>query len=222
MAALNKGLRSEAEVRALFSRWAKAQPEPASELTYQTPFQLLVAVVLSAQATDRSVNRATPALFAAAPGPQEMAALGASGIAPYIRHIGLYHTKARHVAALSTQLVEQHNGELPASRQALEALPGVGHKTASVILNIIFGQPTIAVDTHIFRVAHRLRLAKGKTPLAVEKQLVVAVPEPFRQQAHHWLILHGRYTCTARSPHCSDCIVADLCDGQPQTPAVNG
>ncbi|MGH8708544.1 MAG: endonuclease III, partial [Burkholderiales bacterium] len=192
-------------------RLRAANPEPKSELAYRTPFELLVAVVLSAQATDKSVNLATPKLFEAAPAPQAMAALGEARVAELIRTIGLFRTKARNVVALSRLLVERHGGEVPATREALEALPGVGRKTANVVLNVAFGEPTIAVDTHIFRVANRTGLAPGKTPEAVELKLLKAVPAEFQRHAHHWLILHGRYVCLARKPGCPQCVIRDLC-----------
>jgi len=198
-------------VREFFRRLAAANPEPQSELEYATPFQLLVAVVLSAQATDKGVNRATRPLFRAHPTPAALAALGEEGIAEYIQTIGLYRTKAKNVAALSRLLLERHGGEVPNDRAALEALPGVGRKTANVVLNILFGEPTIAVDTHIFRVGNRTGLAPGKDVLAVEKKLLKVVPAEFRLHAHHWLILHGRYVCKARTPDCPRCGVADLC-----------
>ena len=194
-----------------FARLAAADPHPATELEYATPFQLLVAVVLSAQATDKSVNLATPDLFRAAPTPQAFAALGAEGLAPYIRSIGLYKTKAKNVAALARLLLERHGGEVPHDRAALEALPGVGRKTANVVLNIVFHEPTIAVDTHIFRVANRTGLAPGADVAVVEQKLLKAVPAEFRLHAHHWLILLGRYTCKARKPECPRCPVRDLC-----------
>lgn len=197
--------------QALFERLKAANPAPATELEYATPFQLLVAVILSAQATDKSVNIATRRLFADAPTPQAMLALGEEGLAEYINRIGLFRTKSKNVIATCRQLLERHGGNVPNDRAALEALPGVGRKTANVVLNTAFGEPTIAVDTHIFRVANRTRLAPGKTPLAVELKLLKAVPENFRQDAHHWLILHGRYVCKARRPECERCIVADLC-----------
>ncbi|MBI5862672.1 MAG: endonuclease III [Rhodocyclales bacterium] len=200
-----------ASVREFFARLAAANPEPATELNYATPFQLLVAVVLSAQATDKGVNRATGPLFHEHPTPAALAALGEEGIAGYIQTIGLYRTKAKNVAALSRLLLERHGGEVPHDRAALEALPGVGRKTANVVLNIAFGEPTIAVDTHIFRVSNRTGLACGKTVAAVEQKLLKVVPAEYRQHAHHWLILHGRYTCKARTPDCPRCIVADLC-----------
>ena len=208
---------NKTDIETLFSRLRAANPNPRSELQYRNAFELLVAVVLSAQATDASVNKATPALFAAAPTPQAMAALGEDGVAPYIRTIGLYRTKARNVAALSRILTEQYGGQVPGTREALEALPGVGRKTANVVLNIAFGQPTLAVDTHIFRVANRLGLAKGKTPLDAEAKLMKVVPEAYLHDAHHWLILHGRYVCKARSPDCWRCALADLCPHQPKT-----
>ncbi len=199
------------KVREFFSRLAAANPEPKGELEYATPFQLLVAVVLSAQATDTGVNRATRPLFREHPTPQAIVALGEAGIADYIRTIGLYRTKAKNVAALSRLLVERHGGEVPHDRAALEALPGVGRKTANVVLNIAFKEPTIAVDTHIFRVGNRTGLAPGKTVDAVEQKLLKVVPAQFRLHAHHWLILHGRYTCKARLPDCAQCQVFDLC-----------
>jgi endonuclease-3 len=205
--------------REFFARLAALDPEPKTELVYGTPFELLVAVLLSAQATDRSVNEATPGLFAAAPTPAAMLALGEDGIARYIRRIGLYRSKAKHLARTCQILVERHGGEVPAEREALEALPGVGRKTANVILNVAFGQPTIAVDTHIFRVSNRTGLAPGKTPAAVERGLLERVPREYVQHAHHWLILLGRYICKARRPECWRCPVADVCDYRPKTPA---
>jgi len=202
---------SPKKVREFFSRLAAANPEPKGELDYATPYQLLVAVVLSAQATDKGVNRATRPLFRAHPTPESMAALGEEGIADYIQTIGLYRTKAKNVAALSRLLLERHGGEVPHDRAALEALPGVGRKTANVVLNIACKEPTIAVDTHIFRSGNRTGLAPGKTVEDVERKLLKVVPEEFRLHAHHWLILHGRYTCKARSPDCVHCSVFDLC-----------
>ncbi len=202
---------SPQKVREFFSRLAAANPEPKGELEYATPFQLLVAVVLSAQATDKGVNRATRPLFRAHPTPQAMTALGEEGIADYIQTIGLYRTKAKNVAALSRLLLERHGGEVPHDRAALEALPGVGRKTANVVLNIAFGEPTIAVNTHIFRIGNRTGLAPGKTVEAVEQKLLKVVPDEFRLHAHHWLILHGRYTCKARKPDCPHCALRDLC-----------
>ncbi len=207
----------KAAIQSLFARLQAANPQPRSELEYRNAFELLVAVVLSAQATDVSVNKATPALFAAAPTPQAMAALGEDGIAPHIRTIGLYRTKAKHLAALGRLLVEQHGGLVPNRREALEALPGVGRKTANVVLNVAFGQATLAVDTHIFRVANRLGLARGKTPLEVESKLMKVVPSAYLRDAHHWLILHGRYVCKACKPECWRCDLADLCAHQPKT-----
>ncbi len=195
----------------LFARLQAANPHPTTELEHGTPFQLLIAVLLSAQATDRSVNLATRTLFAAAPTPQAMLALGEDGLAAHINRIGLYRTKARNAIATCRLLLERHGGEVPRTREALEALPGVGRKTANVVLNTAFGEPTIAVDTHIFRVANRTGLARGSTPLAVELKLLKSVPAPFRQDAHHWLILHGRYVCKARRPECWRCVIADLC-----------
>jgi endonuclease III len=206
-----RSLLRPAQIEAMFGRFAAATPEPRGELDFTNHFTLLVAVVLSAQATDIGVNRATPALFAAADTPQKMVALGEDAIAGFIRTIGLYRTKAKNVAALSRLLMERHNGEVPDDRAALEALPGVGRKTANVVLNMAFGHPTIAVDTHLFRVANRTGLAPGKTPLAVETGLVEVIKDPYRHRAHHWLILHGRYVCKARKPDCADCLIADIC-----------
>ena len=202
-----------AEKRAeLFRRLRTNNPAPTTELEYASTFQLLIAVILSAQATDKSVNLATRKLFADAPTAQSMLALGEEALASYINRIGLYRTKAKNVIATCRLLTEQYSGDVPRSREALEALPGVGRKTANVVLNTAFGEPTIAVDTHIFRVANRTRLACGKTPLAVELKLLKAVAREFRQDAHHWLILHGRYVCKARKPECWRCAIADLCD----------
>ncbi len=205
------------DVETVFARLRAANPSPRSELHYRNAFELLIAVLLSAQATDASVNKATPALFAAAPDARAMAALGADGIAAHIRSIGLYRTKAKNVAALSELLLLHHGGRVPDNREALEALPGVGRKTANVVLNIAFGQPTLAVDTHIFRVANRLGLAPGKTPLEVEQRLLRVVPKADLHDAHHWLILHGRYVCKARRPECWRCALADLCPYQPKS-----
>jgi endonuclease-3 len=200
-----------AEVEEAFRRFSKANPEPKGELQYIDPFTLLVAVVLSAQATDAGVNKATPALFAAADTPAKMVALGEDKVRDLVKTIGLYRTKAKNVIALSQKLVAEHGGKVPNDRAALEALPGVGRKTANVVLNIAFGQPTMAVDTHIFRVSNRTGLAPGKNPLEVELKLEQVVPERYRIHAHHWLILHGRYICLARRPRCQDCLVNDLC-----------
>jgi endonuclease-3 len=202
---------------AIFARLAQANPAPTTELGFRNPFELLVAVVLSAQATDKSVNLATPRLFAVANTPQKMLALGVEGLVPYIQTIGLFRSKAKHLIETCRLLVERHGGEVPAEREALEALPGVGRKTANVILNTAFGQPTIAVDTHIFRVANRTGLAPGKTPREVEDRLLKFVPEPYRKDAHHWLILHGRYVCVARKPDCTRCLIADLCEYRAKT-----
>ncbi len=203
----------------LFRRLQAANPEPKSELAYGSAYQLLVAVVLSAQATDKSVNLATPKLFELAPTPQAMAALGEARVTELIRTIGLFRTKGKNVVALSRMLVELHGGEVPRSREALEALPGVGRKTANVVLNVAFGEPTIAVDTHIFRVANRTGLAPGKTPEEVEAKLLKVVPEAYRRHAHHWLILHGRYVCLARKPGCPQCAIRDLCSFREKTRA---
>ena len=200
-----------AQVEEAFRRFRAANPNPRGELQYINPFTLLVAVVLSAQATDAGVNKATPALFKLADTPEKMSKLGEARVRALIKTIGLYRTKAKNVIALSKRLVAEHGGEVPHVREALEALPGVGRKTANVVLNIAFGEPTIAVDTHIFRVGNRTGLAVGKTPLDVELKLNEVVPEKYRLHAHHWLILHGRYTCIARRPLCEKCIIADLC-----------
>ena len=208
------------KVNALFARLARVNPAPQSELAYDNPFTLLVAVVLSAQATDAGVNRATPALFAKADTPAKMVKLGEAQVRDAIKTIGLFNTKARNVVALSKLLAERHGGEVPADRDALEALPGVGRKTANVVLNAAFGMPTIAVDTHVFRVANRTGLARGKTPEEVERKLLKAVPGKWKQHAHHWLILHGRYVCTARKPRCPECVVAELCPYTPKTKAT--
>ena len=202
---------SPAARRELFERLRAANPSPRTELVYRTPYQLLVAVVLSAQATDKSVNLATARLFEAAGTPARMVALGVAGLEDAIRTIGLYRTKAKNVIALSKILLEAHGGEVPAEREALEKLPGVGRKTANVVLNTAFGQPTIAVDTHIFRVANRTGLAPGKDPLEVERKLMKLTPPEFLRDAHHWLILHGRYVCLARKPRCAACPIRDLC-----------
>ena len=198
-------------IEEFFRRLQKALPEPETELQYHNPYTLLVAVVLSAQATDKGVNKATEKLFKIVDTPQKMVKLGLGKLTDHIKTIGLYRNKAKNVIALSEQLIAQHSGEVPRSREALEALPGVGRKTANVVLNVAFGEPTIAVDTHIFRVSNRTGLAPGKNVLEVEKQLEKRVPEEFRLHAHHWLILHGRYVCKARKPDCPACPVSDLC-----------
>jgi endonuclease-3 len=209
-----------AEIKEAFRRFRAANPEPKTELEHLNPFTLLVAVVLSAQATDAGVNKATPALFAAADTPGKMIALGEARVRDLIKTIGLYRTKAKNVIGLSEKLVAEHGGKVPRSREALEALPGVGRKTANVVLNVAFGEPTIAVDTHIFRVGNRTGLATGKTPLEVEQKLEQVVPAEFKRHAHHWLILHGRYTCVARKPLCEKCIIADLCKWPGKTVAA--
>jgi endonuclease-3 len=198
-------------VGAIFARFAAANPNPKGELAYVNPFTLLVAVVLSAQATDASVNQATRELFKVASTPEEMLVLGEARLREAIKRIGLYRTKAKNVIALSRMLVERHGGAVPGEREALEALPGVGRKTASVVLNTAFGQPTVAVDTHVFRVAHRLGLARAATPHGVELELLGVIPRQYLDNAHHWMILHGRYVCRARSPRCDACVVCDLC-----------
>ena len=201
----------------MFERLRAANPHPQTELEYSTPFELLVAVILSAQATDKSVNIATRKLFKAANTPQAILALGAEGLCGYVRSIGLYQGKARNIISSCRILLEQHGGRVPEDRASLEALPGVGRKTANVILNTAFGQPTLAVDTHVFRVANRTGLAPGKTVREVEDRLVRVVPQEFLRDAHHWLILHGRYTCKARNPDCPSCPIADLCDYRSKT-----
>jgi endonuclease-3 len=203
-----------------FARLKKAMPEPETELEYDTVYQLLVAVVLSAQATDVGVNRATTPLFKIVKTPQQMLALGEKKLISYIKTIGLFRTKAKNVMGLSKMLVEQHGGEVPHSHEALQELPGVGRKTANVVMNVAFGEATIAVDTHIFRVGNRTGLAPGKNPLEVELKLLKRVPEEYRLHAHHWLILHGRYTCKARKPECPRCIVNDLCTFKAKTVAL--
>jgi endonuclease-3 len=203
--------------QAIFERLRCANPNPTTELNYSTPFELLVAVTLSAQATDRGVNKATDLLFAVANTPQAMLELGEEGLKRYIKTIGLFNTKAKNIIAACRILIERHGAQVPEDRQALEALPGVGRKTANVVLNTAFGHPTMAVDTHIFRVANRTRLAPGKTPLAVENKLLRFTPKEFLQDAHHWLILHGRYTCIARKPRCGSCVIEDLCEYRQKT-----
>ena len=202
---------TRAEVEDFFARLKKHTPDPKTELQYVNSYTLLVAVVLSAQATDKGVNKATAPLFKMVKTPEQMVALGEEGLTQYIKTIGLYRGKAKNVIALSRILIEQHGGEVPLERAALQALPGVGRKTASVVLNELGVEPAIAVDTHVFRVAHRLRLSRGKTPDEVERDLMAIVPEAGRTRAHHWLILHGRYVCVARKPKCGECVVADLC-----------
>lgn len=209
------------KIAAIFSRLRAQRPHPTTELEYRTPFELLVAVILSAQATDKSVNLATRKLYAVANTPEAILALGVDGLSHYIRTIGLFNTKARNVIETCRRLIEEHGSEVPQSREALEALPGVGRKTANVILNTAFGQPTIAVDTHIFRVANRTGIARGKDVRTVEDKLVKVVPEEFRQDAHHWLILHGRYVCLARKPGCPECVIADLCEYKDKTPPTS-
>lgn len=204
-------------VRAFFARLSEANPHPTTELEYASPFQLLVAVVLSAQATDRGVNLATRRLFKAAPDPEAILSLGEADVTEHIRTIGLYRNKARNVVALSRMLIECHGGEVPCDRGALEALPGVGRKTANVVLNTVFGMPVMAVDTHIFRVANRTGLAPGKDVLKVEQALMRRIPKEYLKDAHHWLILHGRYVCIARKPRCGVCAVRDLCDFRDKT-----
>jgi endonuclease III len=207
-----------AKRHALFQRFQSANPEPRGELEYTTSFELLVAVILSAQATDKSVNLATRELYQHANTPQALLQLGINGLETYIKRIGLYRTKAKNIIATCKLLLDKHKGSVPHDRAALEELPGVGRKTANVVLNIAFGEPTIAVDTHIFRIANRTGIAPGKTPLAVEQKLLKTTPEEFRLHAHHWLILHGRYICIARKPRCNVCLISDLCEfrGKPK------
>ncbi|MBZ0095564.1 MAG: endonuclease III [Sulfuricella sp.] len=206
-----------AKRREIFTRFRDANPKPTTELVYRTPFELLVAVVLSAQATDKSVNLATAKLFPVANTPQKMLALGQEGLESCVKSIGLYKSKAKHLIATCRLLLEKHGGDVPHNREALEKLPGVGRKTASVILNTAFGEPTIAVDTHIFRVANRIGIAPGKTVLEVEKNLLKFIAPEFRHDAHHWLILHGRYVCKARKPDCPHCLINDLCEYKEKT-----
>ena len=208
---------ARARAEAVFERLAAASPKPKTELEFANPFTLLVAVVLSAQATDASVNKATRDLFKTVDSPQKMAALGVATLEEKIKTIGLYRNKARNVIALSQALVREHGGKVPNDREALEALPGVGRKTANVVLNVAFGAPTLAVDTHVFRVSNRIPLARGKTPREVEDGLMKVIPERFMAHAHHWLILHGRYTCKARAPACASCVIADLCTWKGKT-----
>ncbi len=203
---------NKAKRRAIFARFKAANPHPTTELVYSSPFELLVAVILSAQATDKGVNLATAKLFKKANTPREIAALGVAGLKPYIKTIGLYNNKAKNIVATAKALVAEHNGKVPDKRAALEALPGVGRKTANVILNTAFGESVIAVDTHIFRVANRTGLARGKTPRAVEDKLGRTTPAEYKHDAHHWLILHGRYVCKARRPECPRCPIRDLCE----------
>jgi endonuclease-3 len=207
-----------AKRRAIYERFREANPDPRTELAYTTPFELLVAVVLSAQATDKSVNKATARLFPKANTPAAIAKLGVEGLTPYISAIGLYRNKAKNVVALSEILVREHGGGVPQVREALEALPGVGRKTANVVLNSAFGEPVIAVDTHIFRVANRTNLAPGDDVVEVERRLDKFTPDEFKRNAHHWLILHGRYVCIARKPKCPECIIRDLCEYRFKTP----
>lgn len=210
-AAPRKSPAERARIQTLFERFEAAESDPRTELSYTSPYTLVAAVALSAQATDVSVNKATARLFAVADTPAKMLALGEEGVIPYIASIGLFRTKAKNLVAAARILVEKHGGEVPLEREALQALPGVGRKTASVVLNELGVEPAIAVDTHVFRVAHRLGLARGKTPDQVEHELMGAIPDPWRTRAHHWLILHGRYVCLARRPKCGECPVADLC-----------
>ena len=204
---------------AIFERLRAANPHPRSELDYRSPFELLVAVILSAQATDRSVNRATAELFRHANTPASIQALKLQGLSAYIRSIGLYNAKAKNIIATCGLLLTRFGGQVPTGREALESLPGVGRKTANVILNVAFGQPTIAVDTHVFRVSNRTGIARGKSEREVEERLVRLVPDQYRQHAHHWLILHGRHVCKARKPDCPNCLIADLCEYRPKTRA---
>ena len=213
---------TKADIEAIFARFQEIEPEPKGELDYLNAFTLLVAVVLSAQATDAGVNKATKRLFELAPSPQAMVALGVEQITDLVKTIGLYRGKAKNVFALSQMLIDRHDGEVPEDRDALEALPGVGRKTANVVLNIWFKQPTIAVDTHLFRVSNRTGLAPGANPLAVEQRLLKAVPAQYLLHAHHWLILHGRYVCKARKPECWRCVIREWCRFEPKTPAPKG
>jgi endonuclease-3 len=208
--------------RLIFERLRAANPNPTTELRYSSPFELLVAVILSAQATDKGVNKATAGLFREAPTAETMLALGEDGLKRHIRTIGLFNSKAKNIIKTCRILTERYGGDIPRDRPALEALPGVGRKTANVVLNTAFGEPTVAVDTHIFRVSNRTRIARGKTPLEVEKRLLRLIPRQFMKDAHHWLILHGRYVCTARRPDCPCCIIRDLCEHREKTAATPG
>ncbi|MFQ5469183.1 MAG: endonuclease III [Gammaproteobacteria bacterium] len=201
----------------IFQRLKEENPHPTTELLYKSPFELLIAVILSAQATDKSVNKATTVLYKVANTPEKISRLGITGLKKYIKTIGLYNSKARNIIKTCHIIQEKHQGQVPVSREALESLPGVGRKTANVILNTAFGQPTIAVDTHIFRVSNRTGLAPGKTVLEVEKKLIRFVPNEYKQDAHHWLILHGRYTCIAKKPRCAACVIEDLCEFKKKT-----
>ncbi|MCK4742447.1 MAG: endonuclease III [Sulfuriflexus sp.] len=204
---MNKNKRTE-----IFTRWREQNPKPTTELNYQSPFELLIAVILSAQATDVGVNKATDKLYPVANTPQAILDLGLAGLKKYVKTIGLYNTKAANIIKTCQMLVEQHGGEVPEDRESLEALPGVGRKTANVVMNTAFGQPTIAVDTHIFRVSNRTGIAPGKNVVEVEKRLIKFIPDEFKLDAHHWLILHGRYICKARNPDCQNCLISDLCE----------
>ncbi|WP_196157720.1 endonuclease III [Reinekea sp. G2M2-21] len=209
---MNKAIRTE-----IFQRFQRENPHPETELNYSTPFELLVAVVLSAQATDKGVNKATDKLFPVANTPEAVVQLGVDGLKSYIKTIGLFNSKAENVFKLCQQLIDRHDSQVPQTREALEALPGVGRKTANVVLNTAFGQPTMAVDTHIFRVANRTKIAPGKDVVEVEKRLLRVIPKEFMMDAHHWLILHGRYTCVARKPKCGACLIEDLCEFKQKT-----
>jgi endonuclease-3 len=206
-----------AKRRTIFERFHAANPEPRGELHFKSPFELLIAVILSAQATDKSVNLATDALYRHANTPEAIRKLGQKGLERHIKSIGLYRTKAKNIIATCQLLLERHGGEVPRSREALEALPGVGRKTANVVLNIAFGEPTIAVDTHLFRLGNRTGIAPGKTPLEVEERLLKFIPPEYKLHAHHWLILHGRYVCAARNPKCAECLIRDLCEFRGKT-----
>lgn len=206
------------KIQTIFDRFKKANPKPTTELVYQSPFELLISVILSAQATDISVNKATKVLFRIAHTPEKLLALGEETLASYVKSIGLYKTKTANIIKTCRILVEKYHSKVPHTREALEELPGVGRKTANVILNTCFGEPVIAVDTHIFRVAQRIGLAKGNTPLAIENQLMKVIPKPYLHDAHHWLILHGRYVCIARKPKCPECLIRDLCEYPDKTP----
>ena len=214
---MNRQIRTQ-----IYSRLRKKIPKPETELNYVNPFELLISVILSAQATDVGVNKATAKLYSVANTPQGLLNLGTPRLKTYIKTIGLYNTKAENIIKTCRILMDRFDGEVPRTREELESLPGVGRKTANVILNTAFGEPTIAVDTHIFRISNRTGIAKGKTPLEVEKRLVRLTPDEFKQDAHHWLILHGRYTCKARKPECPDCIINDLCEYRHKTPMVSG
>ncbi|MCR5290911.1 MAG: endonuclease III [Treponema sp.] len=210
------------EIIVVFERLKAQNPSPQSELVWKNPYTMLVSTVLSAQATDKSVNKATKPLYEIADTPQKMLALGEEGLIPYIKSIGLYRSKAKHIMALSKMLIDRFGGQVPQTREEIEQLPGAGRKTANVVLNVVFGKPTMPVDTHLLRICPKIGLAEGTTPLQVEQSLLQRIPETYLNSAHHWLILHGRYTCTARNPHCDECIIKDICKHNEKEQSKNG